>query len=366
MRKFALLLTLTLTACASLKYEPQVGMTISELNGLAYINCGLDKKNGSNSYLQNIGDYKNTPGILILRAEIGKYADKACSNDIYVYDGKVINLEEAEALSIKHLQGKRKIAEINDSKRVKLNEFISNNGLTTLDDYKHLKENSFRIYRDKEGKTFYSKNYEIVSAADVQSEIYRHLENVEAKIKYDNEMRIIAEKDEVERKKQELERNKKDEIQRIERAALNKKIEAFENARKNIDLIAQVLNYSTGIGDQGSRDRYWLKSESQPCVYTLQVGPSGGQAALLGLFTGLNKTNNFNIIDINTLDPRSVRFEPVRIKSHYSAKQNDLDVIKISINDKIFFLTPDLDLQRLVNGWGKVFSGNCKGNRRSF
>lgn len=119
----------------------------------------------------------------------------------------------------------------------------------------------------------------------------------------------------------------------------------FEEQRKNIDLIAQVLNFSSGLGDNGSSDETWIKSDKQ-CVY-LKIERS---------------SNRIGRLDLNELDPTSIRFKYEYLDLSWRPGWYTV----IYANDKrVLIAEKQLDIARLQNGWSKVLN-QCQGKKRAF
>jgi len=121
----------------------------------------------------------------------------------------------------------------------------------------------------------------------------------------------------------------------------------FDAKKRNqrIDLISQVLNFSIGKPDNGSNRGFWERSQEEQCIYLLHSRDSH---------------NPILSININELDPNSIRFD-------YQLDALGSFRTVIYANDNVLlYASKQLDINRLHNGWRKVFQSNCKGKKRAF
>ena len=133
----------------------------------------------------------------------------------------------------------------------------------------------------------------------------------------------------------------------------------FKSKRNNLDLIAQVLNYTLFGVDEGSKFEYWAKNEEATCVYNTVQDPA------IPFNRGPLRIN------INDLDPRSIRFRNTiqqNVPSIFNMNPaTHVLITETYANDTKLWSAPrELDISRLTNGWQKVFQTVCKGKVRAF
>lgn len=133
----------------------------------------------------------------------------------------------------------------------------------------------------------------------------------------------------------------------------------FKSKRNNLDLIAQVLNYTLFGVDEGSKFEYWAKNEEASCVYNTVQDPA------IPFNRGPLRIN------INDLDPKSIRFRNTiqqNVPSMFNMNPaTHLLITETYANDtKLWSAPSELDISRLTNGWQKVFQTECKGKVRAF
>jgi hypothetical protein len=188
-------------------------------------------------------------------------------------------------------------------------------------------------------------------------------------ISIQNDRKRIEEEARLERLR--LEKESRDKIEAERKRVIDQaRIEYTEN-KKNIDLTAQVLNYSSGLADFGSFSDYWYKLPQSNCVYVRRKNQPADVAFLQGFLSlgSAAQPMSPSQVDINRLDPKSIRFTHEVISESVNRGQNIINhsLTVIKANDGILFRTNNrLDLLRLSNGWSKVFNNQCKGMARAF
>lgn len=170
--------------------------------------------------------------------------------------------------------------------------------------------------------------------------------------KYESESRrlaVLQRQRDQQREQQNLERNLAKMAEEISQAE-----QKFQSESKNIDIIAQVLNYSSGLKDEGSINGSWVRKEGAKCVYTF--------TATVPPMLGLSPIRIGSTIDLNEVDPASIRFEHRYENLGFGWDWNTTTFA----NDKPLVRAPrQIDLIRLRNGWSKVLN-QCQGKRRAF
>lgn len=186
-----------------------------------------------------------------------------------------------------------------------------------------------------------------------------------------------------------------EERERIVAAAEKKKIEerniSIYNEKKNVastDIVAQVLNYSSGLPETGGAD-FWYPHDKKNCIYrkaiAARVNESDAdrkfrQVISVAFGGGSEQVETLPEIKLNDLDPKSIKVaeythsitEP-RTRWDYVLKRNILisetrnwvtqDVLH---SGKEIFTTQNQDIDRIRRGWSLIYSKYCKGAAKAF
>jgi hypothetical protein len=168
-------LTGLLFGCSTL-FAPTEGMTLVQVNAKAYVSCHGSFK-AEDNHLVLVSNHPGNPNIQIYNtaAHIAfKRASSECQNNLYFYNGKLISdtrVSELVEQYQKILPQKVAAQEIMVRKIKELEQFISENKLTVLDDFQHKDFGKFRIYRTQSNEFYYSIDYRFVN----ESEVSRHI-----------------------------------------------------------------------------------------------------------------------------------------------------------------------------------------------
>jgi TPR repeat protein len=125
------------------------------------------------------------------------------------------------------------------------------------------------------------------------------------------------------------------------------------------DVVAQVLNYSD-CGDDGGCETFkrinsplpvhWLRDPSAKCLYRKAIQFSPQQYYLR------------DQIDLNDLDPRSLKFGPRIHTGIFGDLKDDVEVTY----DGTGIFSASADLDRIRRGWALIYSQYCSGKERPF
>jgi hypothetical protein len=322
----SLALSIFLTGCVTMDLKP--GMNLNKVNSEFYVFCNNGKVSdkdhvvyiGPFSLDETIDVYRSNPKTIYPINQMS--SPELCIRDLYFKNG--ILLSDSV------------IDEIKNAVLLKQEIMISiivKNKLKVLDKFSKLSDKEFKIYTGPDNSFFYSINYEFVDRDIVSGFIYKH----EQEVKTVEQRRI-----------REIERQRIDVKQKQENQAKTRQIHQDFDAKKinhRIDLISQVLNFSNGTPDNGSQTEFWERSQEGQCIYLLHSRYSH---------------NPIKSININELDPNSIRFE-------YESFGSGVVGTVIYANDKVILSAwKRLDFNRLHNGWRKVFQSDCKGIKRAF
>jgi hypothetical protein len=115
--------------------------------------------------------------------------------------------------------------------------------------------------------------------------------------------------------------------------AENKKLFKF-------DVVSKVLNYSSGMGDDGDLSRFWYAEDSSKCIYK---------------FMDDNK-NNIRTLNLNELDSRLIK---INVSSNKS-------LVLYDGGQLLTGTSVVLDPERLNRGWSLIYSKFCKSKQKEF
>jgi hypothetical protein len=135
-----------------------------------------------------------------------------------------------------------------------------------------------------------------------------------------------------------------------------------------IDVVAQVLNYSSGCSDDNCGSfSTWSLSNKGKCVYE-NIKLSDGSVLVT--------------INLNDLDPRSIKFvtmnrasterEEIRDPRNYQRIIGYNNIVNkyqtqdVQYMGKTLFSAGNLDVDRLKRGWTLIYSKYCSGTKKAF
>jgi hypothetical protein len=186
----------------------------------------------------------------------------------------------------------------------------------------------------------------------------------------------------------------------LEREAVDKKNQYEKNLAKSkeqvksrIDVVAQVLNYSSGCKDDGCDTYTWAAKDAKQCIYekvSFNRGDSG-YAQVQQLIQVIQAVNSpafgitgsaGNIIKLNELDPKSLKIATInhttteRKEIHdpknyfnvigYNNIQHEFQTQDVQYMGKPIFSQQNLDISRLRRGWSLIYSNYCSGTKKAF
>ena len=131
------------------------------------------------------------------------------------------------------------------------------------------------------------------------------------------------------------------------------KQEAYYNSLRK-DTVSKVLNYSTGLEDEGASDDSWYVSPGAKCTYIRVQGPTHEIVSK---------------INLNQYDARNFKFktEYVYVLNEWTLQKQLMKVSQIYYMEKLLLgADHPLDLDRLERGWGLIYSKYCGGTRKEF
>lgn len=124
------------------------------------------------------------------------------------------------------------------------------------------------------------------------------------------------------------------------------------------DVVAQVLNYSSGCKDTGCDDLFWIKRKESKCQYSQYY-------SLTGVI--------LKEIDLDQLDPKSIKFvmhEKTDTVPDWSGRykyiKRTYNTYTVQYEGKDLFSSTERDLDRLKRGWSLIYSKYCKGREKEF
>lgn len=173
-----------------------------------------------------------------------------------------------------------------------------------------------------------------------------------------------------------------------------KRAEQISKIKSRIDVVAQVLNYSSGCKDQGCDSYTWAAKGQKNCIYE-KVELSGGKDNLYGLIQNFSNQMTaldspaygtvgtaFNEINLNELDPKSLQIvtmnriatEQKEIRDPYKVSriigynniQHKFQTQEVLYMGKPIFSQQNLDIDRLKRGWTLIYSKYCTGIKKAF
>jgi hypothetical protein len=122
--------------------------------------------------------------------------------------------------------------------------------------------------------------------------------------------------------------------------ALDKKKMFLSNIKQTggFNVATQVLNYSSGLPDDGGDDTFWYFKKENRCIFYLVYGDN----ILLEL-------------NLNKFDSRLIKF-----------RTNRNGTVVLNDSDPIISSSKELDHARLQRGWTHIYTNTCEGKKASF
>ena len=195
---------------------------------------------------------------------------------------------------------------------------------------------------------FISEN--IYSQYDPVQSMLDHNARVTNGMDTEESMKIVA---------QERDKEKNQTIQR--------KLKIQDSIKKNIDVVSQVLNYSSGCSDDGCGTySTWLARDVKNCIYD-KVNLQDGSV--------------LQTINLNEMDPKSIQVVTMNKADTRRETVNSLNglhvigyqnvVTKYQTQDvqymgREIFSSQNLDINRLKRGWSLIYSKHCSGTKKAF
>lgn len=204
-------LLMVLAGCAG-PFLPKAGMTINDVSRMAYVPCDGSARY-EDQHIVFVGRHPELNGVDIYQTAAMKTFNRAsgeCAKSLYFEGGRLMS-DEALQLKLNQVRAKRKVeVEIFAQKKEVLNQFVLQNQLTRVDEFKSTPEDKFIIWRDQSNKRFYSFNHEFISASEATPLIKAH----EEEVKRQEQIRAAQQQKELEAR---LERERKEREIRLER-----------------------------------------------------------------------------------------------------------------------------------------------------
>ncbi len=141
-----------------------------------------------------------------------------------------------------------------------------------------------------------------------------------------------------------------------------------EQNKKGIDVVSQVLNYSSGCGDDGcSGYSSWVVKDTKSCIYQ-KINSKDGTV--------------LQTINLNEMDPKSIQV--VTMNRSYTERKEIHDPQKyfniigydnvvhnyqtqeVQYMGREIFRSENLDMNRLQRGWSLIYSKYCSGTKKAF
>jgi hypothetical protein len=312
----------------------------------------LEEEKNSNDYNYFLHEYKKL-------AEIG-------------YEPAEIRYSEINNF-IKEIENKKKIKEIdekvikllNESKKISdydyyLNEYklLSNSGYeparVRYDEIREILENIKNKLEDNKIKnrlhyigTKLDKYMEIAKERpltyDEKVQIQGISNNSDFVSRYQNDVlsfikKIIQISDEKEEKQKIDEEKNKESMLKKHREDELKQAFTKRKVNLNIDIVSQVLNYTSGCAPEGCSDSTWYAYNQSNCIYhNAKIGRED------------------SVLNLNKIDYRDVKINENGFLSYDG---------KILFN--WIFSSNYVDPDRVLRGWDLIYSEYCSGNKRAF
>jgi hypothetical protein len=312
----------------------------------------LEEEKSSNDYNYFLHEYKNL-------AEIG-------------YEPAKIRYSEINSF-IKEIENQKKMTEID----VKINKLLNENKKDSdysyyLNEYQKLAESGYAPAQHKynEVKNILVKNkiqnhlhimgakldkfMEIAKERPLTSKEKSQIKEISNNSNFVNEYenngaslikKILDTSDEKEDSLKKEKADKEDSLKK-ERAAEEKKLrenemkQAFLKRKSslNVDIVSQVLNYTSGCEPKGCSDSTWFAYDASNCIYRK---------------ASVNKEDSQ--VSLNKIDYRDVKINENGFLSYDG---------KILFNWK--FSSNYVNSDRVLRGWDLIYSEYCSGNKRAF
>ena len=161
----------------------------------------------------------------------------------------------------------------------------------------------------------------------------------------------------------QVEQKEKEDLDKIKKLSRE-----MDQRKKNIDVVSQVLNYSSGCSDDGCGTySTWLARDVRNCIYD-KVNLQDGSV--------------LETINLNEMDPKSIQVvtmnrastnrEEIHDPRNWTSIVGYNNVItKYQTQDVLYmgkelFSEKNLDINRLKRGWSLIYSKYCSGTKKAF
>ena len=175
--------------------------------------------------------------------------------------------------------------------------------------------------------------------------------------------KILLKKD-LDDKKLAIENRMKNENATYQSEMLKKRSEV----KSKIDVVAQVLNYSSGCNDDGCGSySSWVVKDSKNCIYE-KIDIKSGSV--------------MQTINLNDMDPKSIKITSNEVTTStptervenwgrqkyriFGTDQNTYETQNVMYMGKPIFTQQNLDITRLKRGWTLIYSKYCSGTKKAF
>lgn len=165
-------------------------------------------------------------------------------------------------------------------------------------------------------------------------------------------------------------------------AQREQRLAKIREKRDPSDVVGQVLNYSSGLPDEGTEAEFWYQQGTR-CMYHLYENNPGvlmraQMNAVLGAMVGQKQPDLDDIsIDLNDMDPRLITFSneysefiPDNQSTRMLYGQNipqQKPITVVRYDGKVLFTAVGtLPIDRLQRGWGMIYEKYCQGKQKAF
>ena len=347
-------------------------------------------------YLIQISAYANKNDAINKSKEIdGSYVDNVMRDGQTIYRvrfGKFISLDETkvERDRIKSMGENPIIVQVDANEASKIKQAEIEKSLKTPKFNKGTYYGTFAKISGAQSVFDYrfTCNYNCAAYISPQDPdfvyIFDNANNGESKVD-----RILSKSD-LDQQKANIEKREINDKNKYEKNLVNSK----ESLKSRIDVVAQVLNYSSGCKDDGCDTYSWAVKDAKQCVYervNFNAGNDTGYAQIQQLMQvaqaisspsfGVTGSSG-NLIKLNELDPKSLKIATMdhvtteqkeihdphkysRIVG-YNNVQHEFQTQEVQYMGKPIFSQQNLDVSRLKRGWALIYSKYCTGTKKAF
>jgi hypothetical protein len=123
-----------------------------------------------------------------------------------------------------------------------------------------------------------------------------------------------------------------------------------------IDTVAQVLNYSDGLPDDGTPSEFWYAFDAKRCIYR--------KAGIRGTLGAPTASTNVNELKLKSFDRSSIKQSSQKLT--YNSPPHVSTQVYIFADGREIFRTEGIDPERALKGWGVIYSKYCTGTVKEF